>query len=110
MLLAIKIIVSVSVILTCTWVGKRFPSLGGLLAVMPLTGLLVMLFLYFESEKSSEKMLEYNRGALWGIIPSIMFFAVAYFTFKKQFSLPMVLTFSFSAWILGAAVHQYFLK
>jgi uncharacterized membrane protein (GlpM family) len=110
MLIVIKIVISVSVILTCTWVGKRFPSLGGLLAVMPLTGLLVMVFLYFGTEKDSEKMLEYNRGALWGIIPSMMFFAVAFWAFKRQFSLPMVLTFSFSAWILGAAVHQYFLK
>ncbi len=110
MLFAIKIIVSVSVILTCTWIGKKLPSLGGLLAVMPLTGLLVMLFLYFESGRSQEKMLDYNRGALWGIIPSIMFFAVAFWAFKRQFSLPVVLTLSFSVWIVGALVHQYFLK
>jgi uncharacterized membrane protein (GlpM family) len=110
MLLAIKIIVSVSVILTCTWIGKKFPSLGGLLAVMPLTGLLVMLFIYFESGKSQEKMLEYNKGAFWGIIPSIMFFAVAFWAFKRHYSLPVVLALSFSTWIAGAVVHQYFLK
>ncbi|MBW8017630.1 MAG: DUF3147 family protein [Planctomycetes bacterium] len=106
----IKIIVSVSVILTCTSIGKKLPSLAGLLAVMPLTGLLVMLFVYFESENRQATMLEYNKGALWGIIPSIMFFAVAFWAFKRQFSLPTVLVFSFSAWIFGAAVHQYFLK
>ena len=110
MLYVIKIIVSVSLILTCTWVGKKFPSLGGLLAVMPLTGLLVMLFVYFESENKHAAMLEYNRGALGGIIPSIMFFVVAFWAFKRQFSLPLVLSFSFAAWIFGAAVHQYFLK
>lgn len=110
MLQVIKVFISVCVIMTCTFVAKKFPSLAGLIAVMPLTGLLVMLFVYFESESGPEKMLEYNRGALWGIIPCIMFYAVAFLAFKRNFSLSMVLTLSFTAWFIGAAVHQYFLK
>jgi hypothetical protein len=39
----IKLLISNSVIIFCTQIGKRSPSLGGLIATMPLTGLIVLI-------------------------------------------------------------------
>ena len=42
---AIKLLVSIALILLCTSIGKKLPSLAGLIAVMPLTGLIVLIWL-----------------------------------------------------------------
>lgn len=106
----IKILISLTIILLCTAVGKKLPSLAGLIGVMPLTGFLVMVFLYYESHGDTNIMTSYTKAALWAIIPSILFFLVAFFCFKKQLSLPVVIAVSFAVWVAGAIVHQWLLR
>jgi uncharacterized membrane protein (GlpM family) len=55
-------------------------------------------------------MLAFTKGALWGILPSVFFFLAAFFCFKRQLALPVVLGISFAIWLTGAFVHQWFLK
>lgn len=105
-----KLIISVTIILVCVYVGRKQPLLAGLIAVMPLTGLIVLLWLYSENHGNREIMTSYAKGAFWGIIPSLLFFLVAFLCFKKNFSLPVVLLSGFSVWLIGALLHQLFLK
>ena len=105
----IKILISLCVILTCALISRKLPSLAGLIAVMPLTGLLVLLWVYSENHGNTKVMVDYCTGALWGILPSIGFFLVAFLCFRKQLSLPIVLSASFAVWIAGAIVHQWLL-
>jgi uncharacterized membrane protein (GlpM family) len=106
----VKALISLAIIIACARIGKRFPTLGGLIATMPLTSLLVLLWLWSESPGDYRLMEGYTKGVLWGIIPTILFFVAAFFLFRKQFPLPVVLAASFGVWLAGAAVHQYFLK
>ncbi|MCK5557695.1 MAG: DUF3147 family protein [Candidatus Hydrogenedentes bacterium] len=106
----IKAMISLAIILLCTGIGKKVPSLAGLIAVMPLTGALVLVWLYVDTGGSSATMQKYVTGALWGILPSILFFLVAFLCFRKRLALPMVLSASFGVWLLGALVHQWFFK
>jgi uncharacterized membrane protein (GlpM family) len=55
-------------------------------------------------------MQDFTKGALWGILPSILFFLVAFFCFKKQLPLPVVLVSSFGVWLVAAFFHQWALK
>ncbi len=105
----IKLLISIAVIVFCGQIGKRFPTLGGLIATMPLTGLIVLIWLYSDNPGDFNLMTSYTKGALWGILPSIMFFLVALFCFSKRLALPVVLSASFSVWIVGAIIHQWFL-
>ena len=88
--------------------GDR-PSLAGLIAVMPLTGLLVMLWVYSDSSGDPGKMKQYCLGAVFGIIPAILFFVSAYMCFRRQVGLGVTLVISFGAWVAAALVHQRFL-
>ena len=106
----IKLFISVALILLCSSIGKKLPSLAGLIAVMPLTGLLVMLWVYSDNPGDYAKMINYTRGALWGIIPSILFFLVAFFCFQKHLPLWVVLCASFAVWIAAAFIHQLLLR
>ncbi len=110
MQILIKTILSVVIILIATAVGKRFPSAAGLIGVMPLTGALVLVWMYVENKGNPEIMQNFAKGALWGILPTILFFLVAFLCFKKHMPLAVVLVAGFGAWMAAAVVHQWVLK
>jgi uncharacterized membrane protein (GlpM family) len=110
MQILIKAAISLVIILVATGIAKKFPSLAGLIAVMPLTGALVLVWVYLENRGNPAIMQGFARGALWGILPSILFFVVALLCFKKELSLPIVLCSSFGIWLTAACAHQWFLK
>jgi len=106
----LKVVLSVVVILVATGIAKKFPSVAGLIAVMPLTGALVLVWVYLENKGDTKAMQAFAKGALWGILPSILFFVVALLCFRKQLPLSIVLGASFGIWILAALVHQWVLR
>ncbi len=110
MQILLKIIISVAVILTATTIGKKLPSTAGLIGVMPLTGAIVLVWLYMDKKGDSKTMLDFTTGALWGILPSIFFFLIAFFCFKKNLPLPVILATSFGGWLVAACIHQWALK
>ncbi len=110
MQILIKTVISVAVILIATAIGKRLPSAAGLIGVMPITGALVLVWIYLENKGNPEIMEKFAIGALWGILPSILFFLTALFCFRKQLSLPIVLISSFGVWLSAAIIHQWTLK
>ena len=107
---AIKLLISVSIIIFCTQIGRRFPTLAGLIAVMPLTGLIVLLWLYSDNPDNFALMINYTKGVLWGIIPTILFFLVAFVCFYKHLPLWIVLCAGFAVWLAAAFVHQWLLR
>jgi len=106
----VRLLISVFVIAVCLQIGKKQPTLAGLIAVMPLTGLLIMVWLYRDKPGDFETMIRYAKGAVWGILPSILFFATALFCFYKRMPLWVVLFASFAVWLGGAFVHQLLVK
>lgn len=106
----IKLLISVCVITFCAQIGRKLPTLAGLIAVMPLTGLIVLLWLYADNPQDFALMGEYCKGALWGIVPSVLFFLVAFICFHKHLSLSVVLCASFAVWLIAAFVHQWLLN
>jgi uncharacterized membrane protein (GlpM family) len=107
-----KSLISLCVILFCTWIvdKHKLPTLAGLLAVMPLTGLVLLIWLYVDHPGNFKLMTDYTKGALWGIVPSTLFFLVAFVCFRKQLSLWIVLCASFAVWLIAAFVHQWLLN
>jgi uncharacterized membrane protein (GlpM family) len=105
----IKLLISVSVILFCTQIGRKLPTLAGLIAVMPLTGLIVLVWLYTENPGNFNIVTDYTKGALWGILPTILFFLMAFICFRKHLPLWIVLCASFAVWLIAAFFHQLLL-
>ena len=95
---AIKLLISVCVISLCAAVGRKLPSLAGLIAVMPLTGLIVLVWLYLDNPGDLKLMTDYTKGAVFGIVPSILFFLVAFVCFSKRLPLWIVLCAGSPIW------------
>ena len=108
--LFLKITLSLAIILTATAIGRKWPSLGGLVGVMPLTGALVLVWMALDTGSDPRIMQQFTRGALWGLLPTSLFFLVAFLCFRKGLPLPLVLTASFGAWLAAALVHQWVLR
>ncbi len=106
----VKLLIANAIIVVCALVGRRFPTLAGLIATMPLTSLLVLVWLHSDNPGDLRLMTDYTRGVLWGIIPTILFFAVAWFCFRNRLALPITLSASFAVWLAGAAVHQWLVR
>lgn len=110
MQILIKVVLSAAIVLAATAVAKKMPSLAGLIGVMPLAGALVLLFVYHDNQGDALVMRRFTQGAIWGMLPSILFYVVALFCFQKQLPLPVVLAASFVAWLAAAYVHQWLLR
>jgi len=82
----LKLALSLGVILTAVQVGKWRPSLAGLIATMPLTGLLVFVWLYLDNPAKPEVLAGYARGAVFGSLPSILFFLTAFIALQQGLS------------------------
>ncbi len=106
----IKAILSLIIILSATGVARKFPSLGGLIAVMPLTGALVLSWVYVENRGSTDTVQVFAKSAFWGILPTMLFFLAAFICFRRHYSLPATLVISFLAWGAAALVHHMILK
>jgi len=106
----IKVLISIALIIFCTQIGRKFPSLSGLVATMPLTSLIVLVWLYTDNPGNYTLMTTFAKGALWGIISSILFFISVYICFTKHLPLAVVLSASFGVWLVGASVHQWLLR
>ena len=87
----LKIALSNLIIVTCVLIGRRFPLLGGLIATMPLTSLIVLVWLAADTRGDSTLITEYTRGVLWGILPTILFFSAAFLRMRKGMGLPAAL-------------------
>ena len=110
MQLLLKSLLSLAVILTATAIGRKWPALAGLVAVMPLTGALVLVWVALDSGNDPQTMQQFTRGVLWGLVPTILFFLMAFLCYRKNLPLPVVLTASFSVWAVAAVLHQWWLR
>jgi uncharacterized membrane protein (GlpM family) len=106
----IKATLTLLIILTATAIGRKWPSLAGLVGVMPLTGALVLVWMAIDNGNDPHVMQQFTRGALWGLLPTVLFFLVAALCFRKGLPLPAVLAASFGVWLVAAIIHQVALK
>src|SRR5215510_3767474 len=69
----IKLILSAGIIVAVSEISKRSSFIGGLLASLPLTSLLAMLWLYHDT-KDAGKVAALSNSILWLVLPSLIFF------------------------------------
>lgn len=110
MLFVAKLIVTNCIILSCVWLGKRYPSLAGLIATMPITTLIVLLWLHHDNPGQREQLSAYVGGVFFGVVPTMLFFGTAWLCLQRDWQLPATLLLAFAAWLAAAAVHQLLLR
>jgi len=100
----IKIIVSACIIATVSEIAKKFPSVGGLIAAMPITTLLSIIWIYYEN-KDLNLISNFLLSVVAGTLISFIFFIAAIFFIKKGMN--FYFTIILSTVILGISVFIY---
>lgn len=107
---AVKLLLANAVIISCVVIGRKLPSLAGLIAAMPLTTMIVLVWLYYDDHGDRKTLTTFVEGVLWGIVPTILFFVTAWFCLKRGFPFVTSISASMVIWLLGAIIHQSLLK
>lgn len=81
----IKTIISALLIATISTLSKKFTLVGSLLAALPITSILAMIWLYQET-KDATKIIELSYSIFWMVVPSLVFFIVLSVLLKKEVS------------------------
>jgi len=86
--LTIKLLITAITIVAVSEIAKRSSLMAGLLASIPLTSFLAMIWLYWDT-KSTQKIIDLSNNIMFMILPSFTFFII----------LPIALKFNFSFWL-----------
>jgi uncharacterized membrane protein (GlpM family) len=106
----IRMAAVVAIVLIATALGRKAPSLSGLIATMPLVGLIVLVWLYADNPGDRNVATGYARGALWGVLPTMLFFLAVYLSLKRALPFPAALAIGSLVWLAGAIAHQLLLR
>jgi len=101
----VKVLISAIIIASVSEIAKRYTSLGGLIAAMPLTTLLSLCWLYYD-KKDLNLLSDFSKAVFWGIFPTLLFFIPAIFLFKKGYNFYFVMSISMFCLLIGAYIHQ----
>ena len=90
MIFAIKVAVSALLIVLISEVSKKFPTLGGLIASLPLLSVLGMIWLYFDT-RDKELLATNAMATFWFVLPSLPMFLLMPWLLRKGLSFALAL-------------------
>lgn len=105
----IKTIISAVLIATIANVSKRLPTLGAIIASLPLTSILAMIWLY-QDTKDVEKVAELSISIFWVVIPSVVFFLALNILLKKQWNFYLAIICSSIIMAITYYIYIYILR
>jgi len=79
----IKTLVSALLVASISTASKRLPMLGAIIASLPLTSILAMVWLYTDT-KDVNKVIALSQGISWIILPSLIFFIALQFLLRRN--------------------------
>lgn len=96
----VKLFLSAAIIVVVSETAKRSTLLGGIVASLPITSVLAMIWLYAET-KDTAKVAALSTSILWLVLPSLTLFLTLPWLLGKKFSFPLSLTLSIAATALS---------
>lgn len=82
MIYAFKVLLSALMIVLISEVSKKFPTLGGLIASLPLLSVLGMIWLYLDT-RDPELLASHALGTFWFVLPSLPMFVLLPWLLRK---------------------------
>ena len=89
----LKIIITAIVVVGISEIGKKFSPIAAILASLPLTSILAMIWLYTDT-KDIHKIIDLSSNIFWAVLPSLVFFLVLPILLKNglKFSIAMFIS------------------
>ena len=71
--IALKLVITSVVVVAVSEIAKRSSAFAAMLAALPLTSILAMIWLYVDTN-DSEKIINLSNGIFWLVLPTLLFF------------------------------------
>ena len=105
----IKTIVSALIIATVSTLGKKFPTFAAIIASLPLTSMLAIIWL-FRDTQDVQKVIDLSTSILWIIIPSLIFFIALVYLLKQDIKFYWAMLISTIVMIIGYNIYIFLLR
>ena len=73
MRILIKVIITALLVTGISELGRRYSTLAAILASLPLTSILAMIWLYWDTH-DTRKVSALSYGIFWAVLPTLLFF------------------------------------
>lgn len=101
----VKIIINALIITAITEISKKYVTVGGLIAAMPILTVIALFWFYFE-KKDNIFMADFTKSVLAGFPMTIMFFIPTIYLFKKGYNFFLVIFVGLVFLAIGAYIQQ----
>lgn len=79
----IKTVLTAVIIVGISEIGKRYTTFAALLAALPLTSLLAMIWLYVDT-KDQARIADLSISIFWLVLPTLIFFLILPWLLRQQ--------------------------
>jgi len=100
----IKTLISAVIISAVSELGKRLTPVAAILASLPITSILAMVWLYRDTG-DIQKITDLSYGIFWAVLPSLLFFLVLPFSLKVGLKFGLALVVSSLVMSLGYGIY-----
>jgi hypothetical protein len=97
--LIIKTLLTAVIIVSISEIGKRYTTFAALLAALPLTSLLAMIWLYVDT-KDPGSIADLSIAIFWLVLPTLLFFLILPWLIRHQYNFWLSLGISSSVMII----------
>jgi hypothetical protein len=105
----IKTIITALVIVGISEIGKKFSPIAAILASLPLTSILAMIWLYSDT-KDIQKIIDLSSNIFWAVLPSLIFFLVLPILLKSGFKFSIAMVLSAVAMFIAYSIYVIILQ
>ncbi|MCK5884220.1 MAG: DUF3147 family protein [Bacteriovoracaceae bacterium] len=105
----LKIAITALIVVGISELAKRFSLFAAILASLPLTSILAMIWLYVDT-KDAGKVAELSTGIFWMVLPSLLFFLVFPALMRLGLKLPWAMVGASVVMALTYTVYIFALK
>lgn len=105
----LKIIITALVVVGISEIGKRFSPIAAVLASLPLTSILAMIWLYADT-KDVQKVIDLSSNIFWAVLPSLIFFLVLPILLKNGFKFSVAMVLSTVAMFIAYSLYLILLQ
>lgn len=105
----VKIIINAFIITAITEISKKYVTVGGLIAAMPILTVIALFWFYFE-KKDNIFMADFTKSVLAGFPMTIMFFIPTIYLFRKGYNFFFVMFVGLAFLALGAYLQQRIMR
>ena len=105
----IKILITAFLIVAISEIGKRLSLVGAILASLPLTSILALIWLYRDTH-DIQKIIDLSSNIFWAVLPSLIFFLVLPLFLKNGLQFSTSLIFSIAIMFCTYSLYVFILQ